>query len=76
MSFNIYDLRIDRSRLLRVRDNYLDSIGYNPMKRHTYTYELISLVDILEDLELDIMDLERLDREGAFDDDYDEDEDI
>lgn len=74
MSFDVSSMRVDRSRLLRVRDDFLRSIDYKPLYQTDYSYELISLVNMLEDLELDILDLERLDREGYFDDDYDDDD--
>lgn len=74
MSFNVYGMRVDRDRLLRVRDDFLRSIDYKPLQQTDCSYELISLVAMLEDLELDILDLERLDCEGYFDDDDDYDD--
>lgn len=67
MSFDVDSMRVDRDRLIRVRDAFLRSIDYKPLQGD-YTYELISLVSMLDDLELDILDLERLDSVGYFDD--------
>ena len=67
MSFDIYDMRVDRDRLIRVRDAFLYAIDYRPLQ-NDYSYELLSLINMLDDLELDILDLERLDRVGYFDD--------
>ena len=73
MSFDIYDMRVDRDRLIRVRDAFLYAIDYRPLQ-NDYSYELLSLINMLDDLELDILDLERLDSVGYFDD-IDETED-
>lgn len=67
MSFDIYDMRVDRDRLIRVRDAFLCAIDYRPLQ-NDYSYELLSLINMLDDLELDILDLERLDSIGYFDD--------
>ena len=67
MSFDIYDMRVDRDRLIRVRDAFLCAIDYRPLQ-NDYSYELLSLINMLDDLELDILDLERLDSVGYFDD--------
>lgn len=67
MSFDIYDMRVDRDRLIRVRDAFLYAIDYRPLQ-NDYSYELLSLINMLDDLELDILDLERLDSIGYFDD--------
>lgn len=67
MSFDIYDMRVDRDRLIRVRDAFLYAIDYRPLQ-NDYSYELLSLINMLDDLELDILDLERLDSVGYFDD--------
>ena len=67
MSFDIYDMRVDRDRLIRVRDAFLCAIDYRPLQ-NDYGYELLSLINMLDDLELDILDLERLDSIGYFDD--------
>lgn len=67
MSFDIYDMRVDRDRLIRVRDAFLCAIDYRPLQ-NDYSYELLSLINMLDDLELDILDLERLDSAGYFDD--------
>ena len=67
MSFDIYDMRVDRDRLIRVRDAFLYTIDYRPLQ-NDYSYELLSLINMLDDLELDILDLERLDSVGYFDD--------
>ena len=67
MSFDIYDMRVDRDRLIRVRDAFLYAIDYRPLQ-NDYSYELLSLINMVDDLELDILDLERLDSVGYFDD--------
>ena len=56
MSFDIYDMRVDRDRLIRVRDAFLYAIDYRPLQ-NDYSYELLSLINMLDDLELDILDL-------------------
>ena len=68
MNFDIDSMHVDRDRVIRVRDAFLRSIDYKPMQHFSYSYELLALIDLLTDIELDIMDLERLDSAGYFDD--------